>query len=43
MKLVSNVVGCSYDEVRVDMPVEVVWDDVSADLTVPRFRPAAAR
>ena len=43
VKLISNVVGCSYDEVRVDMPVEVVWDEVSADLTVPRFRPAAAR
>ena len=42
-KLVSNVVGCSYAEVRVEMPVEVVWDEVSADLTVPRFRPAASR
>jgi len=43
VKLVTNVVGCSYDEVRVDMPVEVVWDEVSADLTVPRFRPAGPR
>ena len=40
VKLISNVVGCSYDEVRVDMPVELAWDDVSADLSVPRFRPA---
>ena len=41
VKLTSNIVGCHYDEVRVDMPVEVVWDEVSADLIVPRFRPAA--
>ena len=43
VKLISNVVGCPCDDVRVDMPVEVVWDEVSVGLTVPRFRPAAPR
>ncbi len=34
----SNVVDCPPDEVRVGMPVEVVWDRVSDEVTIPRFR-----
>lgn len=35
----SNVVGCPNDAIHVGMPVEVVFDDVSEEVTLPRFRP----
>jgi hypothetical protein len=36
----SNLVGCPPSEVRVDMPVETVFEDVSPDWTLAKFRPA---
>jgi uncharacterized OB-fold protein len=27
------------DEVEIGMPVELVWEDMSENLAVPRFRP----
>jgi hypothetical protein len=38
VRLVSNLVDVAPDDVAIGMPVEVVFDDVSADVTVPRFR-----
>jgi hypothetical protein len=38
-RLISNVVGCAPDEVRVGMPVEVVFEELSAEVTLPKFRP----
>ena len=35
----SNVVGCSPDEVYVGMPVEVEFDDISNEFSLPKFRP----
>jgi uncharacterized OB-fold protein len=35
IRLVSNLVE---GEARIGLPVEVVFEDVSADMTVPRFR-----
>jgi uncharacterized protein len=40
-RLISNVVGCKPDEVKVGMPVEVVFDDVTPEVTLPKFRPLA--
>jgi uncharacterized OB-fold protein len=37
-RLVSNVVGCKHDEVKVGMPVEIVYDD-REEYTLPQFRP----
>ena len=34
----SNVVDCAPDDVHVGMAVEVVWDRVSDEVTIPRFR-----
>jgi uncharacterized OB-fold protein len=41
--LLSNLVGCSWEDVRVGMRVEVTFDDGTADAAVPIFRPAADR
>jgi uncharacterized OB-fold protein len=38
-RLLSNVVGLAPSEVRIGMPVEVVFESVSADVTLPKFRP----
>lgn len=40
VRMVSNMVDCRPDELRVGMPVEVVFDDVTEQVTLPKFRPA---
>lgn len=39
-RLVTNIVGCPNDALRADMPVEAVYDDVSNEITLVRFRPS---
>jgi uncharacterized OB-fold protein len=38
-RLLTNIVGCSHDELRCDLAVEVVWDDVTEDFSLPKFSP----
>lgn len=38
-RLLCNIVGCDPAEVRCDMPVEVSWEDVNEDISLPQFRP----
>lgn len=38
-RLVTNIVDCPNEALRVDMPVEAVYDDVSEETTLVRFRP----
>ena len=40
VRLVTNIVDCDPDVLRVGDPLEVVWDDLGDDRTVPRFRPS---
>jgi uncharacterized OB-fold protein len=40
-RLLTNLVGCDPGAVFCDMAVEVVWDDVTDAVSLPRFRPAA--
>jgi len=35
----TSLVGCKTEDIRVGMPVEVVFDDVTEKMTLPRFRP----
>jgi uncharacterized OB-fold protein len=39
-RMPTNIVGCAPEDVTVDMPVTVTFDDVSADWTLPKFEPA---
>jgi uncharacterized OB-fold protein len=39
-RLTANLVDVPNDQIRVGMPVEVVFDDVTPEVTLPRFRPA---
>ncbi len=38
LRLVSWLVDCPPEEIRMGLPVEVVFDDVSPEATLPRFR-----
>ena len=42
-KLMSNIVGVEPDpqQLRCDMPVEVVFEDITDTITLPKFRPRA--
>ena len=37
--MLSNVVECRNEDLRIDMPVEVVFDDVTPEITLPKFKP----
>lgn len=39
-RMFSNVVGCAPDAVKVGDAVEVTFDKVSDEITIPRFKPA---
>ncbi|PZW38899.1 hypothetical protein C8P66_13315 [Humitalea rosea] len=38
-RMFSNVVGVPNDQVHIGDPVEVVFDPVTPEVTIPRFRP----
>ncbi len=37
--LMSNVIECKNEDLHVGMPVEVVFDDVTEEVTLSKFRP----
>jgi uncharacterized OB-fold protein len=39
-RITTNITGCPPDTVRVGMTVEVVFDDVTPEITLVKFRPA---
>jgi uncharacterized OB-fold protein len=39
-RLMTNLVDCDPAAIHCDMPVEVVFDDVTPEITLPKFRPA---
>ncbi len=42
VRILSEVEDCSPDELEIDMPVEVVFDAVSDEVTLPKFRRVAS-
>ena len=40
-RMISNVVGCKPEDMRVGMPVEVVFEDISPEVSLPKFKPVA--
>lgn len=39
VRMMSNLVDVDPARVAIGLPVELVWEDMSAELAVPRFRP----
>jgi len=40
LRMISNLVDVAPEAIEIGMPVELVWEDMSDDLAIPRFRPA---
>lgn len=41
-RLISTVVGCEPHDVKIGMPVELVYQDVTPELTLYRFKPRSS-
>ena len=39
-RMASNIVGCDVESITDGMAVEVVFDDVTPEISLPKFRPA---
>ena len=39
VRMVSNVIDCRPEDVRIGMKVEVVFEDVTEENTLPKFKP----
>ena len=40
VQMMTNIVGCSPEDVRIEMPVQVVFEKHSEEITLPKFKPA---
>ncbi len=40
-QFVSNIVGCKPEEVSCDMPVKLIWEDITDECSLPKFQPAS--
>ena len=40
VKMLTNIVDCPPDQVKIDQRVEAVFDDVTPDVTLVKFRPS---
>jgi uncharacterized OB-fold protein len=41
IRYTTNIIDCKPEDVYVDMPVEVVYEDVNDKITLPKFRPVS--
>ena len=39
-RIIGNLIDCRPEEARIDMPVVAVYDDVTPEVTLVKFRPA---
>ena len=39
-RMISNIVDCEIDDLKVDMPLVAVYDEVSPEWTLVKFKPA---
>ena len=40
VRITTNIRGCELEDVYIDMAVEVLFEDVNPEVTLPQFRPA---
>ncbi len=39
-RMLGMITGCELEDVKVDMPVEVYFEDVTDEFALPKFKPA---
>ena len=37
--VMTNIVGCANEDIYIGMPVEVVFEDINEEMTLPKFKP----
>ena len=37
--IMTNIVGCENEQIYIDMPVEVTFDDITEEVSLPKFQP----
>jgi len=40
-RMQSNITDCDIEAIEIEMPVEVYFDDVNEDISLPKFRPVS--
>ena len=40
-RMMSNVTGCKVEDIKIDMPVEVYFEDITDEFALPKFKPRA--
>ena len=40
-RLLTNIIGCSPLDLKCDMPVEVSWEDINEEFSLPKFKPVS--
>ena len=40
-RMMSNVVGIKPEDIKIDMPVEVFFEDVTSEVCLPKFKPSS--
>lgn len=42
LRIISNIVDCPNDQLRIGMALEVTFEDITDEITLPKFKPASA-
>ena len=40
-RIMSNITDCKLEDIKVNMPVEVYFEDITDEFALPKFKPAA--
>jgi len=43
VQMMANIVGCRPEELKCDMDVQVIFEDVTEDISLPRFKPVVKK
>ena len=38
-RMMSNIIGCRLEDIKIDMPVEVDFEDITDEFALPKFKP----
>ncbi|MBI2979535.1 MAG: Zn-ribbon domain-containing OB-fold protein [Chloroflexi bacterium] len=38
-RMMSNIIGCKLEDIKINMPVEVHFEDITGEFALPKFKP----
>jgi len=41
LRIITNIVGCPNDQLHIGMPLEVTFEAITPEITLPKFKPAS--